>query len=346
MRSRKTIKEIAAITGFSTATVDRVINGRDGVKDNTRKTVLLAARELSYKNVAVRLPDDASGRVIKTAVIIPETDNELINKLSATISAKATGEPYLVVEEFRYKNLDSQDLVNVLTKISELGFDAIGLVGVDDPKVAHLINRIIRNGVKVITLLSVISSITPLTHIGINDNAAGRTAGLLMMKAKPDPAGTVVVFTGSTQYQGHLQREIGFRGILRESGINVRVAESFETREDRSHTTEVALGQLKSDKEITGIYVIGSGAAEIVDACDSIALSPRPVIVCHDMTESVMHKLFAGKVDYIIHQDLFVEATNFINVISNIYWGKEPLTGSLPVRINIVTTENIYSSDY
>lgn len=346
MRSRKTIKEIATVTGFSTATVDRVINGREGVKDETRKKILLAAKELSYKNMAVRAPDNLMGQILKTAIIIPDTDNELINRLSAAIEEKSRSAKAMVIQVYRYENLSAKSLTGVLEEISENGIDVIGIVGVDDPHVSLLLNRMNRNGVRIITLLSIISGITPVAHIGINDNAAGRTAGLLMAKTRPDAAGAVLVFTGSTQYQGHLQREIGFRGILRESGIPVRVTDSFETHEDRSHNTDFALKHFQASNDIAGVYVIGSGAAEVIDALDKTPMKSKPVVVCHDMTESVMNKLFNGKVDYIIHQDLFIEASNFITVVENIFEGREPELGCLPVRINIVTAENIYSNEF
>ena len=346
MRSRKTIKEIAAVTGFSTATVDRVINGREGVRDETRKKILLAAKELSYKNVAVRMPDSSAGQILKTSLVIPDTDNELINRLSAAIEDKSRSETCMVIEVLRYKNLCAKSLIGVLENISSNGADIIGIVGVDDPLVSITLNRLSRNGVTIITLLSIISGISPAAHIGINDNAAGRTAGLLMAKTRPDVAGAVLVFTGSTQYQGHLQREIGFRGILRESGIPVRVTDSFETHEDRSHTTDFALKHFQESRDVTGVYVIGSGAAEVIDALEKTSMKSKPVVVCHDMTESVMNKLFTGKVDYVIHQDLFVEANNFITVVKNIFDGNDPQQGCLPVRINIVTSENLYSDEF
>ncbi len=43
-----TIKEVAELAGVSTATVDRVINGRQGVKASNRHRVLEAAGGLGY----------------------------------------------------------------------------------------------------------------------------------------------------------------------------------------------------------------------------------------------------------------------------------------------------------
>lgn len=344
MRSRKTIKEIAEISGFSTATVDRVINGRDGVKDETRKKILLTARQVSYKNIAVR-EDAASKKILTAALFVPDTDNEFINRLIAEIREKCLSDPTLAVEVHCYENLNAKSLALFLNRLDTGGIDVVGLIGVDDPQVSIVLNRMIKNDIKIITLLSTISGITPVCHIGMNDYAAGRTAGLLMSRTVNRTTGNVLVFTGSLQYQGHLQREIGFRSLMRESGIAITMADAYETLEDRSHTFSFAKEQLSGVKNIAGIYVIGSGAAEVIDAMDELALNEKPIFICHDLTESVMKKLFSGKVDYIIHQDLHIESSNFIRVLHNIQCDAEYISGLFPVRINVVTSENIYNDE-
>jgi LacI family transcriptional regulator len=45
---RVTIVDIARLADVSTATVDRVLNGRQGVKETTVKRVMKAAAELGY----------------------------------------------------------------------------------------------------------------------------------------------------------------------------------------------------------------------------------------------------------------------------------------------------------
>jgi hypothetical protein len=49
---RRTIVDVARAAGVSTATVDRVLNGRDGVRALTRDRVIAAARETGYLAVA------------------------------------------------------------------------------------------------------------------------------------------------------------------------------------------------------------------------------------------------------------------------------------------------------
>ncbi|SPH24716.1 HTH-type transcriptional regulator TreR [Defluviimonas aquaemixtae] len=50
-----TIREIAELSGLGTATVDRVLNGRPGVRDKTREKVQAALRKLSQSAMADEL---------------------------------------------------------------------------------------------------------------------------------------------------------------------------------------------------------------------------------------------------------------------------------------------------
>ena len=47
-----TISDIAELSGFAPATVDRVLNGRPGVRDATRERILAAHRKLSQASDA------------------------------------------------------------------------------------------------------------------------------------------------------------------------------------------------------------------------------------------------------------------------------------------------------
>ncbi|MGH6806310.1 MAG: LacI family DNA-binding transcriptional regulator, partial [Ensifer adhaerens] len=71
MVTKATLKHVAAEAGFGTATVERVLNGRGGVRPETVEKVLLAVRKLGYGRT---LPEPHRG-VIRIEVILvrPET---------------------------------------------------------------------------------------------------------------------------------------------------------------------------------------------------------------------------------------------------------------------------------
>src|SRR5918993_5759175 len=82
---RTTIVDIARLADVSTATVDRVLNGRQGVKATTVKRVMKAAAELGYV-------DDSDERIrdlrplAQISFILPQGTNRYITMLGRMIT--------------------------------------------------------------------------------------------------------------------------------------------------------------------------------------------------------------------------------------------------------------------
>jgi len=74
---------VARVAGVSSATVDRVLNDRDGVRDLTRAHVLSVARQLGYLP-----PGEGSGR-IRLAFLLPAGTNSFIRLLQEQIEQQA-----------------------------------------------------------------------------------------------------------------------------------------------------------------------------------------------------------------------------------------------------------------
>jgi LacI family transcriptional regulator len=98
-----TLEQVARKAGVSTATVSRVLNNPDVVKESTRKRVLAAARDLNYRpnRYAQSL---ASGRSRTIGVIVSNIENPFFLDVLHTLEEKATHAGYELV----YENTDYQ----------------------------------------------------------------------------------------------------------------------------------------------------------------------------------------------------------------------------------------------
>ena len=86
---RATIREIARAAGVSTATVDRTLNNRSGVKARTRNQVLDAAVRLGYlPEHRVAAPGPAAGAVT-IDFVLPGGTNTFLKLLSEHLGAIA-----------------------------------------------------------------------------------------------------------------------------------------------------------------------------------------------------------------------------------------------------------------
>ncbi len=89
---RPKLHEVAAISGVSLATVSRVINGKPGVADGTRRRVLDALSDLGYKDAP---PQPARSGIV--GIITPELENPIFSRLAQTVEARLARFDYLCV---------------------------------------------------------------------------------------------------------------------------------------------------------------------------------------------------------------------------------------------------------
>jgi LacI family transcriptional regulator len=84
-----TIKDIAKATGVSYATVSRALNGRSGVKEDTRKLILEEAKKMGYQPNAI-----ARGLVLKythtLALVIPDITNPFFPEIARGVEDAAS----------------------------------------------------------------------------------------------------------------------------------------------------------------------------------------------------------------------------------------------------------------
>lgn len=118
-----TIKDVAKISGFSVCTVSRTLSGKGYVKEDTRKKIMEAVTELSYRpnSTAVSLK---TGRNHALALILPSITNIYYPKLAKYVERFANEQGYMIylcnsensLEKERkiLQNIPSQNIAGVI----------------------------------------------------------------------------------------------------------------------------------------------------------------------------------------------------------------------------------------
>src|SRR5574344_2247850 len=88
LKERVTIYEVAKASGVSLATVSRVINNSDTVKEDTKKKVMAVIKKLGYKPSGLAQPL-ATNKTTNIGVIIPSANYVYISNLLNGISEVA-----------------------------------------------------------------------------------------------------------------------------------------------------------------------------------------------------------------------------------------------------------------
>lgn len=334
---RTTVSEIAREAGVSPATVDRVLNEREGVRPRTREIVLQIARRLGYFGPP---EETASDTQVRLDFVLPAGSNSFVRTLKKYLLEESRGRADVTANIHEIEGFDPDRLS---AKLADLRgrTDAVGLIALDHPQVREAINDLTKSGVRVGTLVSDIRSVDKIGYVGVDNRAAGRLAGFLLGRFLPRGPHNIAVFIGSLAYRGHEEREMGFRSILSEEFPEMRIVGTTEVSDNRDLAYSETMRFLDQGN-ISGIYSIGSGNQGIAQALRETRGKRKIAFIGHDLTDATRLMLLDRTMDAVIDQNPRVEAREIIRLLaSSVKGSTEP--EFLP-RLQVVFRENIPAS--
>lgn len=337
---RSTLIDVAREAGVSSATVDRVLNGRVGVKPRTREAVLNAATRLGYiaggpvesATIDVALP------VVTVDIVLPAGTNSFMLRLGNELRAQAGDRSDI---EARIHLVEGFNPNTLASKLGELeGRSAgVGLVAIDHPTVRDAIAGLARSGVPVVTLVSDIQHVPREGYVGIDNRTAGRLAGYVLSRFLGKGRHKVALLAGSVSYRGHEEREMGFRHIVSEHADQLEVVAFSEIRDDDDRAYAAASQHLQQHPDLSAIYNIGAGNRGIARALKEAGRANDVVFIGHDLTEYTKEYLLSGVMDAVIDQNPRVEARDALEQLSRVARGL-PFNVH-PLRTQIIFRENL-----
>ena len=344
MSSTATIADIARQAGVGTATVDRVLNRRPGVNVETVQRVLQVVAELGAPPQRGR---PRIGENFRFAFVLP-ADAAPFNELVDRLIAQAAG-------EFRHQHItevthrfDSTDVAGFAAELAHLSeCDGVAVMAPDLPPVKLAINELVRTGVHVVTLFSDVAGSMRETHIGADNRAAGRTAGLLLGRMASGTArDTLLLSSQATRLSGEIERRIGFAQVIEERFPKLKVLRTPDLPPGDTGACRALLRFLRSESvdaaRIAGVYNVGSGSAGVARAIESLGLTGNVGVVAHDFSDEHRALLGANGLAYVLHQDIHYCISTAARVLRALC---ENVRGALNVvqpRIEILTAENLH----
>lgn len=334
---RPTIDDIARAARVSTATVDRVLNERPGVRGITRARVIAAARVIGY----LPEPEAAPPQVlVRLDFVLQSGPNTFMDLLAGHLEARGLARAAeLQVRVHRVDGFSAEALAACLHGLKGVS-GGVGLIAIDHPLVREAIRETVTAGTPVLTLVSDIAHTPRFAYVGIDNRNAGRLAGHLVGRFVPGSKGEVALFAGSLSYRGHEEREMGFRHILAEDFPGLRIVELREVRDDLERSYDEARGLLARHPALRAIYNIGAGNRGIARALEESGRAAEVVFVGHELTAHTRRFLLSATMDAVIDQNPFVEAREAIEQLLLAARGT-PQAGPVPVRIHAIFRENI-----
>ncbi len=338
---RATITDVARLAEVSTATVDRVLNGRAGVKSRTSVRVLQAAAELGYVDGSDERARQAAPKA-QIVFILPEGTNRYLAMLGRMITEMTPHFERLslrpTVETIR--SFNPELLSKALHKHAKTAA-GIAFMGIEHPSVREAVNRIAASGVPVVTLISDVASPGRTAYLGLDNRAAGRMAGYLLARFITRRPAKVAMIAGSLGYRAHGEREMGFLDLLQEEHPGIEVVGLREGQDDEGLNYRQMRMLLSQHPDLAGIYNIGGGASGIGRALKDARREKEIVFVGHGLTPDTRDYLVDGTMDAVITQSAEDTVRRCAAVFSDMRAGRPADPALSPLRIEVVFRENL-----
>ncbi len=339
---RPTINDIAREAAVSLATVDRVLNERPGVRKVTITRVNAAVEKLGYVR-DVTAANLAKRRRYRFVFVLPEDTGEFHSVLRNAIN-EATIRAVNERTEVRLIPAPAHDPHSLVRTIEHLDcdeIDGVAIMAPETPQLRDAIKRLKDGGVAIVALVSDL----PNTHrdhfVGINNIAAGRTAGVLMGRFLGKDKVRILVLTSSVQSHDSAERRLGFDQIIADQFPNLEVLPTIEGHDDPQTVKQGIITALNTFKNIAGVYSMGSGNRTVTRLLQARNLSSDFIVIAHELTPHTRIALEDGTIDVVITQNIGHIVRSTLRVLRAKSDQMSIDSSQERIRIDVVLRENL-----
>jgi LacI family transcriptional regulator len=301
MANRPTIHDVAREAGVSSATVDRVLNGREKVREETARKVYEAARLIGYHAASLigqRVHADLPR--LRLGVVLHKERQSFYQQFKIETEravTQATGVRASVLVEFAASQ-SPKDFTELMEGMVGR-VDAIAATAVTHPEVTEAVVRLNAKGIPCFSLLNDFAQGVRQNYLGLNNLKVGRIAAHMIATAAHH-AGKIAVFVGGYRWHGHELRETGVRSYFREYAPQFQVLDTLINLETRQLTYEATLDLLSRHPDLRGIYCAGGGMEGAIAAVREARAPGEVALVVNELTPESRAALIGRHVTMVI----------------------------------------------
>jgi LacI family transcriptional regulator len=335
------LKDVAREAGVSTATVDRVLHGRPGVREVTIRRVKDTIERLGFRPNAAAA-ELARGRSLRFGFVMPENTNPFMEEIASSLvkmrpmmSASRTALEVVGTNVF-----DAETLAATL-ETSGPQFDGMAVVALDHPRVRAAIDALVDAGLHLVTLVSDVPSSRRAHYIGIDNTAAGRTVGSLIGRFSGGRTGKVAIIAGSLSLRDHAERLFGMTQVVSAEFQNLALLPVAQGCDDDARNAAITRGLLDDNPDLVAIYNIGAGTEGVGQTLIDAGRARDVVFVAHDLTALTRRYLLVGVADAVISQNPGRQARSAVRVLTALSRKEPPLAEQEYIGVEIVMRDNM-----
>lgn len=265
--------------------MDRLLNGRHSVREETALRIFEAARQIGFHGAnIIRQRAFAQQPEYRLGFILQKERHAFYQAFAAEIDKVTRSMPDKRLRAtIHYVQSTTPSELAALIRAMKGKVQAVAATGLDHHDTAAAVAELRAEGVPTFSLLSDFAQGVRESYIGTNNLRVGRTAAWLMSKIVRCP-GKIAIFIGAFRYHGHALRETGFRSYFRELAPQFELMESIVNVETRKLTYEATLGLLQRHADVVGIYVAGGGMEGAIAALREVRRPDEVALIVNEMT--------------------------------------------------------------
>ncbi|KRA67501.1 substrate-binding domain-containing protein [Agrobacterium sp. LC34] len=332
--SRPNYRDIARLAGVGTATVERVLNGRGGVRAELVEKVVIAARELDYPRT---LPETHRG-LLRIEVLMVRPETTFYRRLSRAFERiAATLDPLVVVHRSFAEEMKPEELASRIIAAGEARAGLI-LAVPSSPAVSAAVEAVVARGIPVVHVVTRASA-EKGEFIGIDNGAAGRTAAHFITRmARRD--GPVIALCHPI-YQVHRDRISGFSDYFRDHPGKHRFEWLGFTRDDEYYSAEALRMALDLYPDMAGLYNVGGANAALIDVLRRHPRGGDIFFVGHELTDYTRKALNDGIMDIVLDQAPEAQARRALDLVLKRIGLTDIEPDSAPIRFVTITAQSL-----
>jgi len=207
---RPTTKDLAREAQVSRATVDRVLNGRDGVKQKTVDRVNEAIEKLGFVR-NIQAANLARSQRYRFVFALPRSGDQFLSEIIRHIEEASStfAEDLVWCEVHQIDENDPHSISAFLTDLDVATTNGVAIMAPESPQLRDAIFRLQERGVAALPFIS--DQTAMRDHwVGMNNHSAGATAANLIGRFNNAECGSIMIIAESMQSRDSLERRLGF----------------------------------------------------------------------------------------------------------------------------------------
>ncbi|HSX74297.1 MAG TPA: LacI family DNA-binding transcriptional regulator [Shinella sp.] len=332
--SKSNYRDIARLAGVGTATVERVLNGRGGVRPELAEKVVIAARSLNYPRT---LPDAHRG-LLRIEVLMVRPETTFYRRLSKAFERiAATLDPLVVVHRSFTEEMNPEQIARHI-RSTDLPRAGLILAVPNSPLIRAAVEAVAAERVPIVHVVTRASEKTG-AFVGINNQAAGRTAAYFI--ARMARAQGPVVALCHPIYQVHRDRIRGFSDYFAAHPGSIAFEWLGFTRDEEHFSAETLAIALDKYPDLVGLYNAGGANSALISVLRRHPRGREILFIGHELTDYTRTALSEGIMDVVLDQAPEAQAQRALDHVLRRIGLTDVEPDPSPIRFITITAEGL-----